>query len=416
MKAIFTKQSKKQNVKCYFISILFLLTTVFGTPMNSSAQWTTVYSQDLLVLEDIYFVGNQTGYATGNALGSGMLIKTTNGKDFILSHQCLDNALYTVHFCNTEVGYIAGQGGYLGKTTNGGLNWSDMNTGQLFQIFDLYFLNTEIGFGTGSNGIIIKTLDGGNSWVVVHHVSTFNSLFHITSIDNQKIFACGENGLILYSENQGLEWNALDIPVISNIQSLEFTPSSQGFACTAEGEILASHDQGLTWHIINTLIEDIQLNTIFCYNDNCIYAAGDDGVIIRSYDGGTSWALMQTDTEETINSLIYTQGKIGYAAGDEGNILKDEASAGISTYNYNHEIIVYQLKGSPSIRIKNKGSQSIKSITVYNQAGKVLHRSQTIINPNSSTTIDMNDLPTGIYVVAGSIATDQAFARKIRLF
>jgi photosystem II stability/assembly factor-like uncharacterized protein len=53
------------------------------------------------------------------------------------------------------------------KTTNGGTNWSLLNTGTTEAIRSLYFVDANTGYAVGgytSGGVILKTTNAGATW------------------------------------------------------------------------------------------------------------------------------------------------------------------------------------------------------------------------------------------------------------
>ncbi len=398
----------------YIHSLILAIFCMMILPVNTSAQWNTIFSQSLLAFEDLCFIDDNNGFAVGNALNDGMVLKTTDGQDFTLSNQVLGTNLYAIHFLTEDIGYIAGQGGYIGKTTDGGSNWTGLNNTHPFQIFDLYFQDMETGYAVGSNGGMIKTTDGGLQWDIMHHVTTFYPLYHITAMNENELFACGGNGLILYSADQGTQWVYSESSVQSDILCIDFTPGMIGLACTSVGEIIITEDQGQTWQKINSPFEGIGLYHIFCMDDQNFYVSGENGLIARSNDGGSTWSLMTTDTDETITTMLYTGHKIGYAVGAGGNVLKDNTNADVSDISACDNIKIYLIPGSYNIIIENKSLEAIERVFVYDIHGRTVFSYVNLSNQDIIT-INMSKSPTGIYVIKGELQDNKSFSRKVKL-
>jgi len=69
-----------------------------------------------------------------------------------------------IFFYDENVGYMGGSGGFMGKTTNGGTNWTTLFAPDFEQINDLFFISPDSGVAVGSPGIVRFTADGGNTW------------------------------------------------------------------------------------------------------------------------------------------------------------------------------------------------------------------------------------------------------------
>ena len=50
------------------------------------------------------------------------------------------------------------------KSTNGGENWNDQNSGTTENLNVIRFYDANIGMCAGDNGIVLTTTDGGNNW------------------------------------------------------------------------------------------------------------------------------------------------------------------------------------------------------------------------------------------------------------
>jgi len=113
-------------------------------------------------LYSVYFVNNEIGYIAGEGIGSGTILKTTNGGlNWIIQNSGTANALYTLYFCNENTGYVVGGAGTILKTIDGGTNWTSQYSGTSNLLFTVYFSDPNIGYVAGDNGTILMTTNGG---------------------------------------------------------------------------------------------------------------------------------------------------------------------------------------------------------------------------------------------------------------
>jgi photosystem II stability/assembly factor-like uncharacterized protein len=72
----------------------------------------------------------------------------------------------TIFFLNQLFGWVAGSGGSVLKTYNGGNTWRKLHGPSLdtFDINALFFINETIGWLITTRGTILKTLNGGIDW------------------------------------------------------------------------------------------------------------------------------------------------------------------------------------------------------------------------------------------------------------
>ncbi len=97
--------------------------------------------------------------------------------------------------------------------------------------------DTNTLMAAGSNGIIIKSTNGGVNWVQ-QQSGTANTLRKIYQVSSNDIWICGDNGTILHTTNSGTNWALQTVNSTSNINSLIFPSSARGIAAGSGGTIL----------------------------------------------------------------------------------------------------------------------------------------------------------------------------------
>ncbi|MDD5361352.1 MAG: T9SS type A sorting domain-containing protein [Ignavibacteria bacterium] len=106
----------------------------------------------------IYFPDVNTGYFYDNVLK-----KTTNGGvSFVKIDSVNSYGSRNLFFISKDTGWICGGNtgaGFIRRTTNGGLNWTNQFTPDYMD--KIFFLNQYTGWGINSQRILIKTVTGG---------------------------------------------------------------------------------------------------------------------------------------------------------------------------------------------------------------------------------------------------------------
>ncbi|MCD4847203.1 MAG: hypothetical protein K8R76_03325 [Candidatus Aegiribacteria sp.] len=106
-------------------------------------------------------------------------------------------ALRDVSFVSPEVGWVAGDGGAVYKTVNGGDSWIKQSpfTNDECDVQAVDFINPQVGWIATEGGYIYKTSDGGDEWVEEYHYDeeyiAFRDLEMSTLFDG---WACGQRG------------------------------------------------------------------------------------------------------------------------------------------------------------------------------------------------------------------------------
>ena len=90
-----------------------------------------------------------------------------NGTNFT-SQIAPAGAFNDIHFINNQEGWVVGDLGIIGKTTDGGTSWAPQTNPdtQNRSLYSVFFLNANLGWAVGADGVILHTTDGGTTWTV----------------------------------------------------------------------------------------------------------------------------------------------------------------------------------------------------------------------------------------------------------
>ncbi|MBN1634787.1 MAG: T9SS type A sorting domain-containing protein [Ignavibacteria bacterium] len=91
----------------------------------------------------------------------------------------------------------------------------------------------------GSGGIIIKSTNGGSNWTQ-QQSGTANTLKQIYRISSTDIWICGDNGTILRTTNGGTNWISQTVNSNANVNSLTYSGITRGIAVGSAGTILTT--------------------------------------------------------------------------------------------------------------------------------------------------------------------------------
>jgi photosystem II stability/assembly factor-like uncharacterized protein len=108
-------------------------------------------------------------------------------------------------------------------------------TNNLNSIIALSDTNTLMA--AGSNGLIIKSTNGGLNWTQ-QQSGTGNTLRRIHKINHTDIWICGDNGTIIHTTNGGVNWILQDVNSQADIYSLTSVSTTKAAAAGSGGTIL----------------------------------------------------------------------------------------------------------------------------------------------------------------------------------
>ncbi|NUN09233.1 MAG: hypothetical protein HUU54_08670 [Ignavibacteriaceae bacterium] len=260
---------------------------------------------------------NATMFAGGK---QGMLFRSTNSGELWTDLEFKDSrTVRGIHFISSTTGFIYGDSALLKKTTNGGLNWSNVQSGiSTIDVYGIASTNEGILIAVGRNGYILRSTNQGVSWSLVNSGVSGNLYGVLYNHHNTNLWICGEGGVILRSTNQGLNWIPQSTGVQSALRAVVFNSSSQGWTVGDNSSILNTTDGGTTWSQINVPVQS-NFSSIGI-TGTVILVCGDGGALLYSNNSGSSWVVERTNElhKHNIISIHGYTGKI-FVGGNYGH-------------------------------------------------------------------------------------------------
>lgn len=249
------------------------------------------------------------------------------------------NDLYSVFFIDDDNGWIVGSDGFIKKTTNAGIDWTEQNSNKDQILKSVFFIDQNIGWICGESGLILKTTNGGQDWN--NQISgTAEHLTKIHFFNADTGYSVGFGGTILKTTDGGLTWVLQPSGTSSDIYDIDFISPLLGFAVGGEFgsyAILKTTDGGLSWFNIqnNFYYDYLSMLSVKFIDKNTGFIGGgysNQNVIFKTTDGGETWIELvvlsnrentkQHDIEQTIlynsggiNSIYFKDNNTGYAVG-----------------------------------------------------------------------------------------------------
>jgi photosystem II stability/assembly factor-like uncharacterized protein len=179
---------------------------------NGGASWLPETSNSTQTLNSLYFPNVFTGFAFGN---NGTVLYTT-GSIYSVRPFPLNDNIYEGGGPSFLLKIVTSAGNFA-KLSNGGNNWSIINTGISSSLRSISSSGKKV-WTAGDNGVIRFSNDSGNTWVAQVSGTTSN-LFSIFMSDSVRGWAAGDNGVITSTTTGG----ATGIQNISNEVPSDFS-------------------------------------------------------------------------------------------------------------------------------------------------------------------------------------------------
>ncbi len=291
---------------------------------NGGTSWISLsVKMHPLPLKGVFAQNSNSAYVSGL---DGTVLKTTNGG---ITWQTLPAGivqdLKTVGFYNNTSGYAAGTVGFTYKTTTAGASWNPDNTGSTADWNAIGFTNFQNGFLVGAGGNIRRQSASGGAWGPSPSGTTQALNAISKTSDNQKLFAAGDAGTILYTADGGASWIVKNAQVQPEklLAAYQVPGSPVGYAVGIDGMVLKTQDGGFTWTPLPTSFTE-DLHGVHFLDINRGVAVGKNGTVIYTLNGGVDWyaAITGGATANFKDVAFTTSGNVGFAVGENAAIYR----------------------------------------------------------------------------------------------
>jgi photosystem II stability/assembly factor-like uncharacterized protein len=182
----------------------------------------------------------------------------------------LDIDLQKSFFLKPGLGYAVDLNGQTYVSTDMGITWETRGKINKGSNIKMWFLNENEGFLLTSN-VLFKTTNGAVNWNEVELPSEIG--FTDMAFTDSVGFITGKMGIILKTEDSGNTWNFSNTWLYPHLNDVEMITKDSVFVAGNHGTILFSENSGQTWEMQHASIEE-DLSTIFCFDSANIYAGG----------------------------------------------------------------------------------------------------------------------------------------------
>ncbi len=229
-----------------------------------------------------------------------------------------------MRFIDQMTGWIAGDGGALYRTTDGGRSWWKSRIETSSRLIDLWFIDwnrgwvlgeAEVGAG-GSQGrqsaLLFSTIDGGRTWRR-GELDGGRRVFFATESDG---WITGTGSLLMRTRNRGLTWTPVSGPAIPQesqerwrFEDIFFTGQGQGWMIGNSDDgrdqgpaLWKTTDDGASWQrqVLPRTVGGpgarLERLRFFSPAEGLVTGSSDDGSQRRAFrlttlDGGLNWSL-----------------------------------------------------------------------------------------------------------------------------
>ncbi len=236
---------------------------------------------------------------------------------------------YTEDFWNVKdtLGLIGA--GIVRISTDGGSSWLNFDEKIDWLITDrlsnsdlnsLTSASNDTIYAVGDYGIVIRSDDLGKTWARVSLESKIR-LFGISFINRFSGFVCGESGSLYRTMQGGLQWDKIQLNTQNDLKGIVVLPNGQGLVVGSKGTILKTSDSGQSW--VNVAIDvGEDFFGVKMLLDGKAVVWGQNGIILLSSDFGESWSTNRFSDGGNIVSLSVLSNNDLMFVTNKGKIVK----------------------------------------------------------------------------------------------
>jgi photosystem II stability/assembly factor-like uncharacterized protein len=329
---------------------------------------------------------------------------TTNGLNWQHKISGVTSDLKAVEYINASTIIVAGDWGTILKSTNGGMGWTQKNSGTGEMLYSVHVNGSDI-YACGQNGVILKSTNQGDSWTSINpgpgaHI--FDVFFTSPTVG----YAVGNDGYIFRTTNAGDDWHPYDLGISTDFQlrGIHFTDPNHGFVVGKnlvlnQSIILRTTNGGGSFVpqiVYGADYVDIQfLDSDTGYILNQDLTLMNTGTIYRTTDGGTNWNLLY-GFSKTQTSMAFFGFNAAYTCGYNGTIFKStNMNLDLEDLINDQVISVYPNPSSEKIFINPNPSIQDENLTIelYAISG------DKMISQIKGSSIDISEIPSGSYLL-----------------
>lgn len=245
-------------------------------------------------------------------------------------------------------GIVAGTGGRLGTTTDGGDTFIRLN------------LSFDVSQPQSVKSIAPPTPAYTINW----------DMYDVAFKDGWTGLVVGDKGGMLRTWDAGITWEKIDLGLSTKLRGVEWDLTlGSTYTFGDEGKVLKSNDDGITWDVQITPRISIVYGGCFLTGDKG-WLVGEDGLFWGTEDGGTTWNdIVPRDMNgdpidlsgNRLRDCWWGMGGYGFVVGENGTFLRTEndgtnwekidlgLSAEFRKINFNEDGSVGMMVGDPYI-------------------------------------------------------------------
>jgi len=210
--------------------------------------------------------------------------------------------------------------------------WFQVDPGTTSNIYTISAFDNGRLIACGNDGTILTSDDEGLAWDLT--TLTWEKIVNVDAYGNFCI-AITDQGVIFKSNNYGESWQSIAF-IGATLRGLHIVSPNKAYVSGQFEAVFESTDHFSSWnHVEYVFGPGYWLRDIYFPDKQNGYVVGDGGRAYKTPNSGYGWFLMDTKTEENLTSVYFPSPDTGYCCGLNNTILKttDGGLTWFSTFN-----------------------------------------------------------------------------------
>lgn len=197
--------------------------------------------------------------------------------------------------------------------------------GRRDRLYGFTVLDKGVLWAAGNDGKVIRSEDGGKSWAE-QGTPTRQHLQDIGAWSPEKAVAVGNQGVVIVTQDGGKTWKEVEAPkssVANKLMRVRVFPDGGAWTVGEMGAIFRSKDYGVSWERM-AKEEDVAWNDVYFFDSSSGLVVGEFGRIKATLDSGKTWRPVPSPVKSSLMGVRFRDGGHGVAVGMEGVVLKSD--------------------------------------------------------------------------------------------
>lgn len=218
---------------------------------------------------------------------------------------------------------IAVASGVIFRTTDSGNSWQEVADAGI-ALSGIAFPSASDGFVTGANTTLLHTTDGGATW-------SQEPLAGAPSGADLSVIDCADPNLCLMVDRPGSRLirttdagatGAAITPATGKVLSAAFASASRAVAVGERGLMVVSDDGGATYTPIGGELAGLVSGRLRATSSQVANIGGANGILARTLNGGVDWSTVGVPTTAFVTDASFPTADVGFAIDEAGGAFK----------------------------------------------------------------------------------------------